>query len=405
MSDAWRTVDIDGDIDPARSRQMGRRSAVTLTDEYVVVGTAMGAVVASDRRTLGECWRVEPDSEAAVVSITSLADSVVIGERGAAGAIRAYDLDSGTVRWRYATATDVGAPKQRTRFFLPFVVDFAVDDDRVYAAARRYERDGDRRSFSSVVYAFDADGTIAWTYETDASPISVAVRDGRVAVAYNRCPGEHHHGLVVLDTEDGTIRYRWDPPADGQRRVGDVSLLDTGAVVTSHADYRGYRIGPGGTEWRIDLATAREIDGETVYAYPNHVHATDDGAVFVTGNTYPEEGRETAVLHPDEQTAVGVSPEGIREWSTSVGGFAAELATAADTVVVPSAQQFRTRDPGVHGLSAFDVATGTITSHQTAGIATAVALEGETVAAVEEPVVYHDEGRRRGAYRLLVGSL
>lgn len=403
MSDACQTVDLGGDIDLARSRQTGRRSAVALTADCVVVGTAMGTVVAYDRTTLSERWRIESDTESAVVSITALTDSVVVGERGPAGAVRAHGLESGVVRWQYATATDIGEPQQRTRFFLPFVVDLAVDTDRnrVYAAARRYERDGDQRSFSSTVYAFDADGTAAWTHETDASPISVDVRDDRVALAYNRCPGEHHHGLVVLDAKDGTNRYRWDPPADGQRRVGDVSLLDTGALLTSHADYRGYRIGPDGTEWRVDLATATEIDGETVYAYPNHVHATDDGAVFVTGNTYPEEGRETASLHPEEHTIVGVSHDGTREWSASVGGFTHSLGTGTDRVAVPSAQQFRTRDPAVHGLGVFDVETGPESSHATEGIVTAAAIDGKTVAAVEEPVVYHDEGQQRGAYRLL----
>lgn len=408
MSDSWRTVDIDLDraIDPARSRHTGRRSAIALTEEHVVVGTAVGTVIVYDRPALDERFRVRSETGAAIVSITALADTVVVGERGPDGGIRAYDLDSGTHRWRYATATDVGEPQKQTRFFLPFVADLAADTDRdrVYAVARRYERNGDRRSFSSTVYAVDADSTVAWTHETDASPISVAVRDDRVALAYNQCPGEHHHGLVVLDAEGGTRRYRWDPPAGGQRRVGDVSLLDTGAVLTSHADYRGYRVGPDGTEWHVDLATAQEIGGETVYAYPNHVHATDDGVVFVTGNTYPEAGRETSSLHPNEHTAFGVSHEGIREWSASVGGFTNELATAPDRVAVPSAQQFRTRDPAVHGLCVFDVETGTDGGHQTAGIVTAAAVDGETVAAIEEPVVYHDDGQRRGAYRLIVGS-
>lgn len=404
MSDAWRTVDLGGDIDPARSRQMGRRSAVVLTEDRVVVGTAVGTVIAYDRETLEERWRVESDTEAAVVSVAALADSVVVGERGPAGEIRAHSLDSGAVRWRHATATDIGEPQQPTRFFLPCVVDLAVGDDRVYAAARRYERDGDQRSFSSTVYAFDADGMITWSHETDASPISVAVRDDRVTIAYNRCPGEHDHGLVVLDAVTGANQYRWDPPVNGQRRVGDVSLLDTGAVVTSHADHRGYRVGPDSTAWRVDLATPQEIDGETVYAYPNHVHATDDGVVFVTGNTYPEEGRETAILHPEEHTAFGVSREGAREWSASVGGFTHSIGRGTDRVAVPSAQQFRTRDPAVHGVGVFDVETGPEISHATDGIVTAVALDGETVAAIEEPVVYHDEEQRRGAYRLLVNS-
>lgn len=87
MSDAWRTVGIDGDIDPARSRHTGRRSAVALTEGCVVVGTAGGAVIAYDRRTLDERWRAGADAEAAVVSVAPVGDSVVAGERGPDGGI------------------------------------------------------------------------------------------------------------------------------------------------------------------------------------------------------------------------------------------------------------------------------------------------------------------------------
>jgi len=222
-----------------------------------------------------------------------------------------------------------------------------------------------------------------------------------LAVAYNRCPGDHQHGLVVLDTADGSRRWTWDPGTDGQRRVGDVALLDDGAVCTSHGDYCGYRLdGDGAPEWRVPLATPRAVEGERVYAYPNHVHATDSGAVFVTGNTYPEDGRETSARHPEEHTAVGVSLAGKRRWRATVGGFASGLGTDGDLLAVPAAQHFRDRDAATHGLRLFDVADGHTDTVDADGIVTAAAADDGTVVAVEEPVVYHDDGRERGAYRL-----
>jgi len=137
-----------------------------------------------------------------------------------------------------------------------------------------------------------------------------------------------------------------------------------------------------------------------VYAYPNHVHATASGAVFVTGNTYPEDGRETDVRHPMEHTAHGVSLDGERRWSAAVGGFASGLGTDGSLLAVPGAQHFRDRDADAHALRAFDVEDGHLDTFETAGIVTAAAVDGDTTVAVEEPVVYHDEGRKRGAYRL-----
>jgi outer membrane protein assembly factor BamB len=377
---------------------------VTLADGLAVVGRADGSVVAHDAgapRPADPCWTTDPVDGASVVAARLFAGGVAVGERGPEGAVRLHDADTGALCWRHETAAEVGPPAKDTRFFLPFVAALAADGDRLYAAARRYDRDGDGRSFESAVYAFAPDGRVVWRHRADASPIALAARDGRVAVAYNRCPGDHQHGLVVLDAADGTPRWMWDPGTEGQRRAGDVTLLDDGVAVASHGDYRGYRLGPGGRErWRVDLARPRDRDGETVHAYPNHVHATERGVVFVTGNTYPEEGRETGALHPNEHTAFGYTLAGERVWAASVGGFASGLGTAGDRLAVPGAQHFRRRDPDTHGCSVFDVADGPDRAFDTEGVVAAAALADDRLAAVEEPVTYHDEGVERGAYRL-----
>jgi outer membrane protein assembly factor BamB len=408
MSDTLeqRAVSL-GEVAPARSRHAGRRSTVVLTEKMIVAGTATGDVLAFDWETLDERWRVETANEqTSVVSAEPFSGGVAIGERSPVGEIRIHDIHTGECHWRYATADDAGSPQKESRFFLPFVVAVETDGDRLYAAARRYERHGDGRSFTSIVYAFDADGDVIWTYETDASPIALDVRDRRIAVAYNRCPGSHQRGLVVLDTETGAEQYNWDPGTDGQRRVGDLSLFEDGVVVASHGDYRGYCLGVDGTEqWSVDPAVPKNIDGETLYAYPNHVHATADGAVFITGNTYSTDGRETKSLHPGEHTVFGYTLDGEEVWSGSAGGFASGVGRDGNHLAVPGAQHFRTRDAAAHGFRAFDVVTGGFAAVTTEGIVTAAALDDGMIAAMEEPVVYHDERRRRGEYRLLCGTV
>jgi outer membrane protein assembly factor BamB len=393
-----------GAVEPGGSRHLGRRSVVTVADETVVAGTADGAVVAFDA-DLDERWRAR-DREAGLVAATVLEDTVVVGERGVAGELRAYDLATGALRWRYETASDVGDPQRETRFFLPFVAALTTDGDRVYVAARRYERDGESRVFESLVAAFEPDGTEAWRYETDASPIALDVRDERVAVAYNRCTGDHQCGLVVLDAATGTERLTWDPGTEGQRRVGDVSLLADGLVVTSHGDHRCYRLdGHGGERWAVPLATPEPVDGETVYAYPNHVYATSAGVGVVTGNTYPVDGRETDARHPAEHTVFGLTPDGETRWRAPVDGFATGIGTDAGRVAVPAAQHFRDRDASDHGLGVFELQDGELATIETRGVVTTAAVDGPLVAAVEEPVAYHDEEQVRGDYRLHVHRL
>ncbi|WP_254822269.1 PQQ-binding-like beta-propeller repeat protein [Haloglomus halophilum] len=428
-----------GDVDPARSRHAGRRSAVALVEapdaetSLAVAGLADGSLVAVAPDGT-ERWRHAPEDAGSVVTLVPFADGVLVGERGTAGTVRYHDGATGERRWRHESATDVGDPQRDSRFYLPFVASAATarvdSESRAYVAVRRYERSGDDdqpRHFESVVYAFTPDGEVAWRYRADASPIAVDARDGRVAVAYNRCPDPdaHDDGLVVLDAGDGGERWRWDPGTamaepPGQRRVGDVSLTPDGPVVASHADYRGYALDRrGDVRWQLDLARpverATEEGTDTVYAYPNHVHATDsgdesssarrgssdasDGALFVTGNTYPEAGRETEARHPREHTAVGVR-DGVEEWSDPVGGFATGLGAAESCVAVPSAQHFRDRDAATHAVRTFDLADGPTAAVETDGIVTCAAVANDGVAAVEEPVIYHDEGVEHGAYRL-----
>ncbi|MFB6304189.1 MAG: PQQ-binding-like beta-propeller repeat protein [Haloferacaceae archaeon] len=392
-----------GSVDPARSRHAGRRSAVALTPALAAVGTADGALVGVDRATGERRWTAAAGT-GSVVAAVPFAGGVAVGERGPAGEVRLHDAATGAVRWRHATAGEVGEPSREGRFQLPYVAALEADGDRLYAAARRYERTDGGRSFTSAVYAFGPDGGPRWLRRADASPIALDADGDRLAVAYNRCPGAHDRGLVVRDAATGADRWGWDPGAGGERRVGDVALVDDGAAVASHGDYRGYRLAPGGTErWRTDLATPTAVGDETLYAYPNHVHATGAGVVFVTGNTYPEEGRETDGLHPDEHAAFGHAPDGERRWRAPVDGFAGGIGADGDRLAVPAAQHFRRRDPGAHGIRLLDVREGSVGSVGTAGVVTAAAVDrtrGPAVAAVEEPVVYHDDGVERGAYRL-----
>ncbi|MFB6293158.1 MAG: transcriptional regulator, partial [Halonotius sp.] len=160
----------------------------------------------------------------------------------------------------------------------------------------------------------------------------------------------------------------------------------------------------GRRDWRVDLAVETAVDGERLYAYPNHVHAHDGRVAFLTGNTYPVEGRETDGQHPNEHRIVGLDGDGNELWDGDLGGFVHGVATVGSRLVVPCAQNFRVRDPATHALRTFDLAGGETATNSFRGIPTAAAVDSDSVATVTEPIVYHDEGEERGLYAVHAGS-
>jgi hypothetical protein len=393
-----------GALDPAGSRHNWARAAVTVADGTVFVGGAGGRVSAYRPAAADPVWSApgDGDPDRYAVSLAERDGTLVAGQRGPDGRVAALSAATGDRRWAYATVDDVGAATRESLLFQPYVVDVAVTDDTIVAAARRYERDGGERTWSSVVLGFDPDGDVRWRYHARASPIALdADADGRrVAVAYNRCTDHHDHGLVVLDLDSGDPVTNWDPGTEGDRRVGDAAVVAGGLAVASHGDKGGHLLDDtGGERWRIDLASERTVDGETVYAYPNHVRVADGTAVFVTGNTYAESTRDPDARHPREHTVVAVV-DGDVAWTHDVGGFARGVSADGSLVAVPSAQHFRERTAKAHAVHLFDARRGHVASRSIPGIAAAAALGDGTLAVVEEPVAYHDEGVTRGAHRL-----
>lgn len=417
---ASTTVDLP-ELPPRSTRQQWTRSALASFDGVpgvdtadvptFVLGTGHGVVRALDDDGT-ERWSVDLGRMAVALEPTLVGDDpvVLVGTRGETAVLALLDAIEGTVRWTHDLEADLDEATKETLFYYPMTVDVAsgataseADGDRVYAAARRYERDGEDRHFESRVYAFEPDGDLAWTYDADASPIALDRRDDRLAVAYNRCPGDHQCGLVVLDADDGSHDSTWDPGTEGGRRVGDAALDADGVVVASHGDYRGYALDRGGGErWRIDLGRP-VADADGVYTYPNHVTTDGDHALFVTGNTFPTEGRDTDERHPDEHALTVVDREsGNLLRTASVGGWLGGYDRDDGRVVLAIGQHFRDRDPDTHGLRVLGPEPDDIVHHRTDGIAAAVTVGDGQVAILEEPITYHDEGEPRGAHRLHV---
>ena len=395
-----------GGLDPARSRHNWARSAVSVADGTVLVGGPDGRVTAFDPggSDPDPRWTAEPASGYAV-SLAVTDDRLAVGTRGAGAGVSALSSTTGERRWTHTAADEVGTASDDSLLAQPYVVDVGVaggtdgGDATVVAAIRRYERTGGERSWSSAVLGFDPDGGVRWRHRAAASPVALDIAAGRVAVAYNRRP-DGGNGLVVLDAGTGDRRLSWDPDGSGTRRVGDVALAGSNVAVASHADKRGYLLDADGTQrWRVDLGRPQSVGGETVYTYPTHVCVADGRVAFVTGNTFATGTRDPDASHPDEHTVTAVHGGDVA-WTHAVGGFVRDVSTAGPRIVVPSAQHFRRRDADTHAVHLLDARRGHLAARSVPGIAAAGALGDGRLAAVEEPVAYHDEGVTRGRHRL-----
>ena len=394
-----------GEIEPAGSRQNWRRSAVAVADDRVVAGSADGTISAFHADGTPQ-WSVSDGPDTPIVSLSVTDELVIAGHRGPEGRVRVLSAETGTVQWEYVTAEDVGSPTDETLFAQPYVVDSARTDDLLVVASRRFDRDGSDRQWSSVVYGFELDGSLRWAFDAERSVTGFDIGSGVVAIGYNRCPADDD-GLVVLEKATGEQRFSWTPEMDGDRAVGDVAVTDAGIAVASHADKYGYLLDWDGNEsWSVNLGGEHSVEGETIYSYPNHVAVSDGTAIFVTGNTFAAETRDPAHEHPAEHTTVSVELEsGEFQWKYHHGGFARKIATGGSLVAVPSAQQFRIRTADTHQIHLLDITTGASGSVSVAGIPAALDFDGRALAAIEEPIEYHDEGIEHGTYQLLTWEI
>ncbi|AGB36936.1 hypothetical protein Natoc_1098 [Natronococcus occultus SP4] len=347
---------------------------------FVVVARRDGTVTAFEDDSLESRWTTATSGRIHELAVCGDVAVVATGCEGTA-TVAAYALEDGRRRWQYDVSPpdgdDVGASR---------VV--ALEDgatDRLYAAVRRV---GDGRR-SGTVLAFDRDGRVRWRYGTDASPVALAAteRGDRLAVGYDRCPGAHDNGLVVLETDAGELAWTWDPGTAGDRRVSDVAFDGDTVAVASCGDGCGYLLTDGGAErWRVPFGTE---DGARA---PTHAYAHDGRAVFAVE---PIEHRDT------DHRIVAVDGDGGALWTASGRGRIDGFATNGD-VLVPRPVG---ADVDTHAVRRFVLETGSAEDVRLDGTVTAATVGEGTIAVIERRRSFSDGETTRAEDTLLVGAV
>lgn len=272
------------------------------------------------------------------------------------GAVRAIDLQSGTVDWTFRTGGDIRAG-------------LLVDEGVVYAV-----------SDDGMLYAISVDGSERWSTDIgnalaerddyDNYGSSPRIFDGTLFV------GSADGGLYAVDPEDGTVLWRFasdgpvrTTPAFGEGRVYFETLASSAYAVDARTGEEVWRFGLPGA----GTTSPAYIDGSVVLGSRGTYLTVVDAASAETrwGFSYSGSWVQSGGVDLGAGVfAIGSSELGVVRafhvesgdwaWNADLGGWPWAVPVAADGVVYASVLRLDYKPPLERGLYAIDAGTGAV---------------------------------------------
>ncbi len=357
-----------------------------------------------------------------------------VGEQAADGFIYCYEL-TGTkpkFRWKYRTAADietstptnpdsvyawVSYPGQSCMRTLP-------NGDLLVAGVHSWTQN-DTPQKRSLFYRFDAKtGDVIWQFPREKATHKIfrwfdVDADGKMLALVSDESGKGNGTLSVLDVETGEEKWHAEiepltPYFEGVTFWRGVSMSPDGKFVNvTTDDGRAYIFDVNRPEpiWTQNLATPMEVSDVPIIATTGTIGATDDAALFVTGDTYipyhlQKGAQRPSTLHPNGMTLFAYSWNGEKAWQWKLENMPQGLRVDAHGVYAALAVSKRSQNPNesLHGVSVFDLtAKGSglakyqytyRTEGQLPYDTLAISADGMLIAIVEMPIVMPDETLR-----------
>ena len=357
-----------------------------------------------------------------------------IGEQSADGYIYCYELtgDIPELRWKYRTADDietstpsnpesvyawVSYPGQSCMQSLP-------DGDLLVAGVHSWTQ-ADIPQKRSLLYRFDAKtGAAKWKFPSDGAMQKIfrwfdVSADGKLLALVIDESGNGKGLLSVVDTSTGKERWHsaiepLTPYFKGVTFWRGVSMSPDGKFVNvTTDDGRAFIFDVNQSEpiWKQSLATPLEVSDVPIIATTGTIGATNDTALFVTGDTYipyhlQKGAQRPSALHPNGMTLFAYSWSGEKVWQWKLENMPQGLRIDSGSRYAALAVSKRSKNPNesLHGVSVFDLTvTGSglskyLYTYRTEGQlpydTLAISADGSMVAIVEIPIVLPDETLR-----------
>ncbi len=357
-----------------------------------------------------------------------------IGEQSADGYIYCYELtgDTPELRWKYRTADDietstpsnpesvyawVSYPGQSCIRSLP-------DGDLLVAGVHSWTQ-ADIPQKRSLLYRFDAKtGAAKWKFPSDGAMQKIfrwfdVSADGKLLALVIDESGMGNGLLSVVDASTGKERWHSTieplvPYFKGVTFWRGVSMSPDGKFVNvTTDDGRAFIFDVNQSEpiWKQSLATPLEVSGVPIIATTGTIGATNDTALFVTGDTYipyhlQKGAQRPSDLHPNGMTLFAYSWGGEKVWQWKLENMPQGLRIDSVGRYAALAVSKRSKNPNesLHGVSVFDLTEGGsgltkyLYTYRTEGQlpydTLAISTDGSMVAIVEIPIVLSDETLR-----------
>ena len=360
-----------------------------------------------------------------------------IGEQSAEGLIYAYKLSdkAPALLWTYRTADDIETSRPANpddvygwvQYPGPYRMAMTDNGDLLASANHSWTVDG-KNLKKAQFYRFEgATGKVKWKWPSaQAAPIIIKWFDysqdgGTVALV---CDGGVTEGtsryrsgtLYVLDGETGTVR--WHHTIDALKPYYEavtfwrsVGVSPDGLWINvSTDDGRVFIFNSADTDrhWEADLTTPLKVSDVPITATTGTIGATNEFALFVTGDTYipyhlKKGAQQPPSAHPNGMTFFAYSWTGEKVWQWKLENMpqALRIGSAGKYAVVSQSKYNRSNVQQLHGVSVFSLKEKGggldkyLYTYRTEGMlpydTVDISTDGRVIAVVETPIVMPDE--------------
>ncbi len=434
-----RTVDLDGLLSLMENlRQPAKPTTIAFghgnDTQKLAIATDRGHLTILNPISGKSVWKTRI-SEGYVKHIAFSANNsmLYIGEQAADGFIYCYDLttDNPKLRWKYRTADDIetSAPSNPESVYAwvsypgTACMRTLSNGDLLVAGVHSWSKN-EMPQRRSMLYRFDTNGDVIWKYPQDKAMQKIirwfdVSADGKTLAFVTDESGKGNGTLTVLDVESGSDKWQSEfkalsPYFNGVTFWRGVSMSPNGKFVNvTTDDGRAFIFDTNRSEpiWKQNLATPLEVSGVPIIATTGTIGATDNIALFVTGDTYipyhlQKGAQRPSTLHPNGMTLFAYAWTGEKVWQWKLENMPQGLRIDDKGQYAVLAVSKRSKNPNesLHGISMFDLTTNGsglqkyLYTYRTEGQlpydTLAISDDGSLIAIIEMPIVMPDETLR-----------